>query len=66
MDAYSKRIVGYAVADHMRTELVIQALRVARDGPYPSDRNPLVLNSVHEQGLGVNGPDSGTGKGGSG
>lgn len=29
MDAYSKRIVGYAMADHMRTDLVIQALRMA-------------------------------------
>ncbi|MCA9838994.1 MAG: IS3 family transposase [Trueperaceae bacterium] len=29
MDAYSKRIVGYAMAEHMRTELVIQALRMA-------------------------------------
>lgn len=28
MDAYSKRIVGYAMADHMRTDLVIQALRM--------------------------------------
>jgi len=29
MDAYSKRIIGYAMADHMRTDLVIQALRMA-------------------------------------
>ncbi len=29
MDAYSKRIVGYAMAEHMRTDLVIQALRMA-------------------------------------
>lgn len=29
MDAYSKRIVGYAMADNMRTDLVIQALRMA-------------------------------------
>ena len=28
MDAYSKRIVGYAMADHMRTDLVVQALRM--------------------------------------
>lgn len=28
MDAYSKRIVGYAMADHMRIDLVIQALRM--------------------------------------
>lgn len=30
MDAYSKRIVGYAISDHMKTDLVIQALRMAR------------------------------------
>lgn len=29
MDAYSKRIVGYAMAEHMRTDLVIQSLRMA-------------------------------------
>lgn len=28
MDTYTKRIVGYAMADHMQTELVIQALRM--------------------------------------
>ena len=29
MDAYSKRIVGYAMGDNMKTDLVIQALRKA-------------------------------------
>ena len=29
MDAYSKRIVGYAMSDHMKTGLVIQAPRMA-------------------------------------
>jgi transposase InsO family protein len=29
MDAYSKRIVSYAMAAHTRTDLVIQALRMA-------------------------------------
>ena len=29
MDAYSKRVVGYALAGHMRTDLIIQALRMA-------------------------------------
>ena len=29
MDAYSKRIVGYAMSDNMKTDLVIQALRTA-------------------------------------
>ncbi len=29
MDAYSKRVVGYAMADNMKTDLVLQALRSA-------------------------------------
>ena len=29
MDAYSKRIIGYAMAEHMQAKLVIQALRMA-------------------------------------
>ena len=29
MDGFSKRIVGYAVSDNMRTDLVLQALRSA-------------------------------------
>lgn len=29
MDAYSRRIVGYAMQDNMRTDLIIQALRMA-------------------------------------
>lgn len=29
MDAYSRRIVGYAMADNMKTDLIIQALRMA-------------------------------------
>ena len=36
-DVYSRRIVGWAMADHMRTELVADALRMAlarrRPGP---------------------------------
>jgi len=36
-DAYSRRIVGWAMADHMRAELVVDALRmaVARRRPAP-------------------------------
>ena len=32
MDCYSKRIVGYAMAEHMRTELVQNALQNWRFG----------------------------------
>ena len=30
IDCYSKQVIGYAMADHMRTDLVIEALEVAR------------------------------------
>jgi putative transposase len=45
IDCYSRRVVGFAVADHMRTDLIIDALRMAiihRDPPpgviFHSDR----------------------------
>jgi transposase InsO family protein len=31
LDCFSRRVVGYSMADHMRTELVADALRMARD-----------------------------------
>lgn len=34
IDLYSRMVVGWAIADHMRTSLVIDALRMARDGGY--------------------------------
>jgi putative transposase len=42
-DAYSRRIVGWGMADHMRSELVVDALQmaVARRRPKPG----LVLHS---------------------
>jgi putative transposase len=36
IDAFSKRMVGYAMADHMKTDLVIQALRMAVKHRQPS------------------------------
>ena len=36
MDVYSKRIVGYAMVEHMRTDLVIQTLRMARKQRRPT------------------------------
>lgn len=30
MDAFSRRIVGWSIADHIRTELVVDALQMAR------------------------------------
>ncbi len=36
LDAHSRRIVGWAMADHLRSELVIEAVDVrARQPPYP-------------------------------
>ena len=31
LDCFSRRVVGYSIADHMHTELVADALRMARD-----------------------------------
>lgn len=38
MDCYSRRIVGWAMADHMRTELVIDALQMAVTRRRPEGR----------------------------
>jgi putative transposase len=35
VDGFSKRVVGYAMADHMKTDLVIQALRMAVKHRHP-------------------------------
>ncbi|WP_373422421.1 IS3 family transposase [Enhygromyxa salina] len=37
IDLYSRRVVGWAMADHMRAELVLEALRVALGSRKPSD-----------------------------
>jgi putative transposase len=35
MDAYSRRIIGWSIAHHMRTELVIDALARGHTSPTP-------------------------------
>ena len=42
-DAYSRRIVGWSMADHMRSELVVDALTMAvgRRRPAPGAHSPL-------------------------
>jgi len=30
LDVYSRRVVGWSIADHIRTELVVDALQMAR------------------------------------
>lgn len=46
MDAYSRRIIGWSIADHMRTELVIDALGMATLRRKPESGN-TVLHSDH-------------------
>jgi putative transposase len=38
MDAYSRLIVGWSIAEHMRTELVTDALGMAIIGRQPQNR----------------------------
>ena len=54
LDAFSRRVVGWSIADHMRSELVVDALQMAiwRRRP-PLDR-PLPIGSrvdLHVVGL---------------
>ena len=44
-DAYSRRIVGWSMADHMRAELVVDALQMARRAPPPGARPDPSLRS---------------------
>lgn len=41
IDLYSRRVVGWAMADHMRAELVLEALSVALGSRRPSDEGLL-------------------------
>jgi transposase InsO family protein len=45
MDCYSRRIVGWAIADHLRAELVVDALEMAVTRRRPDER--LVHHSDH-------------------
>jgi putative transposase len=46
MDAYSRRIIGWSIAHHMRTELVIDALGMATLRRQP-DNGSAILHSDH-------------------
>lgn len=46
MDAYSRRIIGYSMADHLRTELVLDALSMAIVRRPPA-RQETILHSDH-------------------
>ena len=48
LDAYSRRIVGWSIADHLRTELIVDALEMAclRRRP-PAGRDPTPATVFH-------------------
>jgi putative transposase len=46
MDAWSRRIIGWSIAEHMRTELVIDALGMATLRRQPPNNN-TILHSDH-------------------
>ena len=48
-DAYSRRIVGWSMADHMRSELVVDALQMAVSAPAPGAR----ADPPHRPGLAI-------------
>jgi putative transposase len=52
MDAYSRLIIGWSIAEHMRTELVTDALGMATLRRKPRQRpggNKTILHSDHGQ-----------------
>jgi putative transposase len=46
MDAWSRRIIGWSIAEHMRTELVVDALGMATLRRQPPNKN-TILHSDH-------------------
>jgi putative transposase len=46
MDAYARLIVGWSIADHMRTELVVDALGMATLRRHPKN-DSTILHSDH-------------------
>jgi len=52
IDCFSRRVVGWAVADHMRTDLIVDALRMAIVGRKSATRSYLPFRprkSIHER-----------------
>ena len=52
LDVYSRRIVGWSIADHLRTELVVDALEMARWRRQPT-RGETVVHSDRGSQLGT-------------
>lgn len=42
VDAFSRRVIGWSIADHMRSELVVDALQMAIWRRYPNDTATIV------------------------
>jgi putative transposase len=69
IDCYSKAVVGWAVADHMRTELVTDALamaarniRIPRKAVFHSDRGSQYMSFEYRKVLKANGLRSSVGR----
>lgn len=63
IDCFSRRVVGWAMADHIRTELVVDALQMAiwNRRPQPGNDSPLRPRVVlHQLGLRATPPRSRT------
>jgi transposase InsO family protein len=63
LDLFSRRVVGWSMADHMRTELVLDALRAALGSRLPneaglvfhSDRGAQYASRAYQEALDANG-----------
>lgn len=62
IDLFSRRVVGWAVADHMRAELAVNALKMALGRRRPpsslvhhSDRGSQYASSIYQEALGAAG-----------
>jgi putative transposase len=42
VDAFSRRVIGWSIADHMRSELIVDALQMAIWRRYPNDATTIV------------------------
>ncbi len=62
LDLFSRRVIGWAIADHMRTELALDALMMAVDQRHPphgvifhSDRGSQYASHAYQNALDANG-----------